>query len=407
MGENQTCIVVGMGHAAAQLVISLRKAGWQGQIIWFGDEPYLPYQRPPLSKDNLQGEVTDPVYIKNSDSYDRLEIEYYTNTGVKGLNPAKKELELYDGQIWRFDKLVLATGGYVRKLEVPGSTLNNIFYLRTLDDATAIQNSLKPGLKAVIIGGGYIGLEVAASLTKKGLKVSVLEAEDRILQRVTSSEVSEFVSQLHARNGVEILCNKKTVSFSGSGEVQQVVCEDESSYAADIVVVGIGIIPATELAKDADLEIDNGILVNEFFQTSDPDIYAIGDVSNYPNPFYHTQLRIESVPNAMEQAKVAASQICGIEVLCDALPWFWSQQFDLMWQIAGVSSGYDQVIIRGQPDDDGLVAWYLKNDKIIAADCLNRPREFMTAKKLIPANKKIPLDALADENIPVKDLLKM
>lgn len=405
--ENQHCVVIGMGHAAAQFIPSLRKSGWKGKISWFGNEGFLPYQRPPLSKDFLKGESNEPSYIRAAALYDKLDIDYNTNSTVTKIDAAKQCIELENDQTITYDTLVLATGGTVRKLNIPKADLGNIFYLRTLQDALDIKKIIQPNMKAVIIGGGYIGLEMAASLVQKNLKVTVLEAESRVLQRVTSPEISTFVTRYHNENGVKIALNKRTVAFSGNTTVQKVECADSSVYEADIVIVGIGIIPSMNLATSTGLEVGNGILVNEFGQTSNKNIYAIGDCSNHPSPRYQTRLRLESVPNAMEQAKIAASHICGGTKSYDVLPWFWSHQYDLKWQIAGLSTGYDEVVIRGDYETgNSFVVWYFKENQLIAADCLNRPMEFMVAKKLLTKGVNIPANILGDENVTPKELMK-
>lgn len=407
MDENQHCIVVGMGHATAQFVPTLRKSGWKGRITWLGDEGFLPYKRPPLSKDYLKNESDEPAYIRAAALYDKLDIDYRTNSKATNVNAETKQLTLENGDIVDFDKLVLATGGRVRKLQFQGADLGNVFYLRTLEDALKIKQVIQPKMKAIVIGGGYIGLEMAASLAQKDIKVTVLETENRVLQRVTSPEISDFMNRFHQENGVEILVNKRAVEFEGTTTVKTVKCSDGSVYEADIVIVGIGIIPNIALAEAANLEIDNGILVNESCQTSNNDIYAIGDCANQNNRFYNTRMRIESVPNAMEQANIAANHICGKQKEYAAIPWFWSHQYDLKWQIAGVSTGYDKLVIRGNPTTkSSFVVWYFKNNRLIAADCLNRPMEFMVAKKILTKGIQIPAEVLADENITPKELMK-
>jgi 3-phenylpropionate/trans-cinnamate dioxygenase ferredoxin reductase subunit len=403
----QNCIVIGASHAAAQLVVSLRQEGWKGKITVIGDEPYLPYHRPPLSKGFLSGEKTaEDLLIRKQPIYDKNDIDFKLGHRVDTIDRAHKSISLDNGEVLHYDKLALCTGSRVRTVSLPGIELNGIHYLRSIKDIEAIQESVHKDKKAVIVGGGYIGLETAASLKKQGMEVTVLEMAPRVLARVTAPELSEFYTRIHSEEGVNIQTGIAVSGFEGSGRVEKVVCADGSSFAADLVVIGVGIVPNVELAEAAGLAVENGIVVDEFARTTDPDIVAAGDVTNHPNSIYDIRLRLESVPNATDQAKSAAASLCGKDKPYSSLPWFWSDQYDLKLQIAGLSQGYDQVVIRGDKDNGrSFAAFYLKEGKLISADCVNRPQEFMFSKRLITEGKDINIKQLADESIAMKELL--
>lgn len=387
---NQTCVIIGASHAGASLATAVRKEGWQGSIIVLGDETILPYHRPPLSKALLLGEKTaDQIEIFKPAVYDKANIEFRLGVSVEKIDRTNKTVLLNNGEILGYDKLGLCTGARVRKLDIPGAQLKGVHYLRTLTDAQAIQAEVKSGGKAVIVGGGYIGLETAASLRKLGMEVTVLEMMNRILERVTAPELSTYYSDLHQRHGVNIIVNAQALELRGTDRVQQVICNEGRTLDADLVIIGIGVIPNTELAADAGLDINNGVVVDELAQTSDPDIVAVGDCTNHPNDLLGYRLRLESVPNAMEQAKTAAATLCGQHKPYHALPWFWSDQYNIKLQIAGMNRGYERVVIRGIPSTDQFVAWYMKGNQVLAADCINNPKEFMIAKKII--GKKVQM----------------
>lgn len=405
--ESQTCLIIGASHAGAQLANALRKEGWEGKIIILGSEPFMPYHRPPLSKALLMGEKTaDQIDIFKTTIYEKGNIEVRLGVTVESIDPENKTVSLAEGDSLSYDKLALCTGARVRYLDIPGGNLPGVHYLRTLEDAQAIQAEAKEGAKAVIVGGGYIGLETAASLRKLGMEVTVLEMMGRVLERVTAAEMSEYYTKLHESHGVKIITDAQAQAFEGSGRVEKVVCNNGLSLDADMVIVGIGVIPNIELAQQAGLAVGNGIIVNDKTETSAADIYAAGDCTFHPNDVLGFELRLESVPNAMEQAKVAAANICGNDKTYHALPWFWSDQYDVKLQIAGFNKGYDKVVIRGNPHDNQFVGWYLKDGKLLAADCINAGKDFMLAKKLIAANVEIPEETLADTGVDLNEFLK-
>jgi len=407
MGIKQHCIVVGASHAAAQLAIRLRQQGWEGAITVLSDEYFLPYHRPPLSKDYLSGakDLSD-ILIRPSAAYHKARVRFGLGMRVAGIDRPNKQILLDDGEFMSYDKLVLTTGAHVRKLPIPGADLPGVFYLRSISDVEQIKGYVGAGKKAVIIGGGYIGLETAAMLKKVGMDVTVLEAMDRVLQRVTTEEISAFYTRVHREEGIDIVTQSQAKSIEGGKKVEKVICADGQEFDADLVIVGIGVIPATELAESAGLEVENGIKVNEFAQTNDPDIFAAGDCTNHYNPIYERRIRLESVQNAVDQATVAAASLCGKPKPYHALPWFWSDQYNIKLQIAGLSEGFDKVVVRGDMvNSRSFAAFYMKGGKILAVDAINKPQEFMWGKKLILGKTKVDEAKLADESIHMKQLL--
>ena len=400
-------IIAGASHAASMLAPTLRQQGWQGRIIVIGAEASIPYHRPPLSKDYLAGEKTlDEILIRPAKVYEKSEVEFILDTSVESINRDNKTVQLSNNETLPYNKLALTVGSKVRKVNLPGVDLAGVFYLRDLRDVERITPYINPGANAVIVGGGYIGLETAAVLNKKGMNVTVLEMMERVLQRVTAPVVSEFYTRIHEEEGVSIRCGVGVSGFSGNGRVAKVLCSDGSEFAADLVIIGVGILPNTELAEAAGLQVDNGIVVNDRAQTSDPDIFAAGDCTNHHNPIYDRRVRLESVQNATDQSRVAAGAACGKEVSYNAVPWFWSEQYDLMLQIAGLSQGYDEIITRGDPADGrSFAAFYLRAGRVIAVDAVNKPQEFMFSKKLIPLQKTVDKKRLADADTPIKELL--
>jgi 3-phenylpropionate/trans-cinnamate dioxygenase ferredoxin reductase subunit len=324
---------------------------------------------------------------------------------VQSIDREAKEISLANGDRLAYDKLALTVGSRVRRVDLPGVDLAGVHYLRNITDVEAIRADVRAGANAVIVGGGYIGLETAAVLRKRGLGVTVVEMMERVMQRVTAPEVSAFYTRVHTEEGVRILCSTGVVAFTGSGRVHHVVCSDGSELAADLVVIGVGIVPNVELAKGAGLKVENGIVVDEFSRTSDPDIVAAGDCTWHYSRIYDRWMRLESVQNATDQARTAAMNLCGGEQPYNALPWFWSDQYDLKLQIAGLSQGYDQVITRGDRDRGrSFAAFYLREGAVIAVDAVNRPPEFMMGKRLITQKNIVDQDKLADQSVPVKEL---
>lgn len=399
-------IIAGAGHAAGQAIVSLRQGGFSGQITIVGEEPYLPYQRPPLSKKFLAGELEiHRLHIRQERFYAEHDVDVRLSTRAEEIDPHAQSVLLSDDSRLSYDRLVLATGSRVRKLDIPGADLDGVHYLRTIDDVRGIQAGFKPGARLIIIGAGYIGLEVAAVAVKKGLSVTVLEVADRVMQRVVAPEVSEFFQRVHHEEGVDIRCNRDPGGILiGDTHVRAVKSPDGIELPADLVVIGVGILPVVDIAESAGLECDNGILVDEFCRTSDRNILAIGDCTNHPNQLLCRRLRLECVHNAQEQAKTAASTILGKLEPYAQIPWFWSDQYDLKLQIVGISGDHDRVILRGDPETRSFAAFYMRGDLLIAVDAINRPREFMLSKKLIAHGARVEPEILSDTSIPFKDL---
>lgn len=408
--------IIGASHAAAETIGSLRKFGWQGKIVLIGDEPVLPYQRPPLSKGYYKGEIEpEKLLIRQESFYEKNDVTLMLGRRVESIDRDNKTLKLVssvekpDNKFEQvpYDHLILATGTRARELPIEGAELPNINYLRTKQDVDAIKSQLKVGSKLLIVGAGYIGLEVAASAVKQGADVVVFEAMDRVLARVTSPQVSEFYQRVHKEEGVDIRLNSALQKFQRTDSGLYAITGDGDAIPFDAAIVGIGVIPNTELAQDAGLACDNGIVVNEFTQTQDTSIYAIGDCSNHHNFLYNRRIRLESVPNAIAQAKVAAATICGKEMIYDQLPWFWSDQYDVKLQTAGLLQDHDQVVIRGDANNSRkFAAFYLKHGTLIAVDALNSPAEFMLSKKIIQQKISPDLSKLANPDVSLKEFLQ-
>ncbi len=402
-----TCIIVGASHAAAQLAPSLRQGGWKGKITIIGNDYFLPYHRPPLSKEYLSGKKSiDDILIRPPAVYRKARVRFLLGVRAEVIDRESKRLVLDDAEAIPYDKLVLTVGSEIRRLNVPGAELPGVFYLREISDVEQIKGFMGSGKNAVIVGGGYIGLETAAVLVKLGMNVTVLEALPRVLARVTTAEISAFYARIHREEGVNIVTDALVKEISGSKSVERVSCEDGRSYPADFIIAGIGIVPATRLAEDAGLEVRNGIVVDEYSRTSDHDILAAGDCTSHHNRIYGRRVRLESVQNAVDQAMNAAATLCGKPKPYGALPWFWSDQYDLKLQIAGLSEGFDRVVVRGtMKTGRKFSAFYLKNGHVIAVDAINSPQDFMLGKRMITGGSATDAAMLADENVPLKQLL--
>ena len=400
-----TTIIAGAGHTGGQTAVSLRQAGYDGRIIVCGAESLPPYQRPPLSKKYLSGELAQArVFLRPESFYARNDVELRLGSAVRKIDPEGRSVVLDDGDSLAFTDLVIATGSRPRRLDVPGVDLGNIFYLRTMEDADAIRAALVAGRRLVVVGGGYIGLEVAATAKGLGLEVSVIEAADRILGRVTAPEMSDYYTRAHRARGVDIRVSTAVIAFEGDGTVEGVRCGAET-VPADIVVIGIGVVPDVELAQSAGIRCDDGIVVDEQCVTSASHVYAAGDCTRHPNPILGRTLRLESVHNALEQARTTAANIAGTPTRYEQVPWFWSDQFDLKLQMVGISQGYDTIVRRGSMDVDDFAMFYLKDGVLIAVDAVNRPREFMACRKLVPKRPRIDPSRLTDESIPMQEMV--
>ena len=386
----ERAVIVGASHAGAQLAANLRREGWSGEVVLIGDEGGLPYHRPPLSKGYLAGKNgLDDLLIRGADFYEKQHIRLL-NATVDAIHRSAKRVSLSTGDTLTYTKLALCTGARARRLPTPGVDLPGIHYLRTAADVELIRAAATPGRRVVIVGGGYIGLETAASLCSLGMNVTVLEATERVLERVTAPEVSAFYTRIHNGEGVEIRTHALVEAFFGNGGVQEVVLADGEPIPADLVIVGVGVVPNTELASAAGLSVDNGIVIDDQARTSDPDIVAAGDCTSHTMARYGSRIRLESVSSAGEQAKIAAATICGKHSAIAALPWFWSDQYDLKLQIAGLNAGYDEVLLSGDPSRErDFSCFYFREGELIAADCVNRPRDFMSSKRAISQQLRV------------------
>lgn len=399
-------VIAGAGHAAGQVVASLRQKKFAGRIVLLGEESWLPYQRPPLSKKFLAGELSaERLYFKPKSFYDDPDIEIHLGTRITAIDCNNRSVTADDGNEFTYDKLVLALGSRPRPLALPGADLAGIHYLRGIDDVLSIQSEIQEGRRLVIVGAGYIGLEVAAVTTQLGLEVTVVEMEDRVMSRVVSPQLSEFYQREHLAHGVTLKLSTGTSGFSGDGKLEYALLDNGEKLPADLAIIGVGIVPNVELASAAGLATENGIVVDDHCQTSDPNIFAVGDCTFHPNKVLGRRLRLESVHNALEQAKTAASNICGEDVSYAQVPWFWSDQYDLKLQIAGLSQGYDEVVLRGDPQTRSFSCLYLRDGQLIAVDAVNRPKDFMQSKALIANHARIESQKLANMDIALKDMV--
>jgi len=399
-----TVLIVGGGQAGAQAVDTLRREGFTGRLVLIGDEDMLPYQRPPLSKKFLSGEMAaDRLLFRHRAFYDEHAVELKLGVRATRIEPGARRVALSSGEEVHYDRLLLCLGALPRRLSCPGSDLPGAHYLRNVSDAAAIQKGLAPGARVVIVGGGYIGLEIAATARNMGCAVSVLEMADRVMNRVVASNVSEYFAHEHRTQGVKIICNTRVVRFEGDNRIERVVCADGSVYPADLLVVGVGVIADTQLALDAGLACENGIVVDETCRTSDPAIFAAGDCTSYFSPRYQSRVRLESVDNAFEQSKVAALNILDRPAVHDRVPWFWSDQYDNKLLIVGLSSGHDQQLTRGDPATRSFSVCYLKGGELLAVEAINHSKDYMAARRLIPERVRPNLDKLADPQVGLKD----
>jgi len=398
-------VIVGAGQAAVQAVDTLRRKGFTGKITLLGEEPCSPYQRPPLSKKYLGGSLSpDRLALRPPGFYSQHGIDLKLGCRVQEIARGDKLVRLDDGSEVAYDALLLATGSRPRRLVADGLDLEGIHYLRTIADVDRIREGFAPGKRLVVIGGGYIGLEVAATARELGLDVTVLEMADRIMNRVTCPAVSDFYNVEHTRHGVRIVTNARVRSFRGeAGSVRAVVTENGTEHAADLVIVGVGVVAADELAVAAGLDCANGIVVDEYCRTSDAAIFAAGDCTSHPSPHYGRRMRLESVDHAFEQGTSAALNLLGIPTPHHKVPWFWSDQYDLKLVIVGLSHEYDTVVLRGEPTSRSFSACYLRGGELVAVDTVNHAKDQLAARKLIPEHVRPNLAKLADPAIALRD----
>jgi len=401
MSEN--IVIIGAGQAGQQAVQSLRSEGFKGAITMVGDEDYPPYQRPPLSKAYLLGSFERPrLFLKPDSFYAEAGCELLLSTSATAIHRADRTVELMDGRLLAYDKLLLATGARVRKLKCPGADLPGIHYLKTIADVDGLQAVFQAGKRIAIVGGGYIGLEVAAVGAKRGLDVTVFEAMDRLMARAVSPQLSAFYAAEHEKAGVKLKLNTGVDGFEGNGKVERIKAGGQT-YEADIVLVGIGVIPCQELAEAAGLACTDGIVVDRNARTSDPHIWAAGDCTRHVGREGH-EIRLECVQNAIDQAKHAAMAMMDKPKTYSEVPWFWSDQYDLKLQIAGLARPTDTLVQRGDPASRKFAVFHLRDGVVAAVEAVNAAPEYLVGKKMIAEGKRVAAQMLADTAIPMKQM---
>jgi len=401
---SSTFLIIGGGQAGAQAIDTLRREGFGGRLVLVSDEPFLPYQRPPLSKKFLSGELAaDRLPFRHQSFYDQHRVELKLGVRAVQLDVGARRVALANGEEVIYDRLLLCTGAVSRQLTCPGADLPGVHYLRGIGDVPKIQEGLKPGSRTVVIGGGYIGLETAATARKMGCSVTVLEMADRVMNRVVAANVSEYFAHEHRTQGVKLVCNTRVVRLEGTSRVERVVCADGSSYETDLLVVGVGALANMELATAGGLACENGIVVDEYCRTSDPAVFSAGDCTYHPSLRYDMRVRLESVDNAFEQAKTAALNMLDKPTTHDRVPWFWSDQFDNKLLIVGLSQGHDQQVTRGDPATRSFTVCYLKGGELVAVEAVNHSKDYMAARKLIADRARPNIDKLADPQVALKE----
>ena len=404
----RTLVIVGASYAGVQLAASARELGFDGRIVLLGDEADAPYQRPPLSKGFLTGSYAESrLPLRSQAFFDEERIEWMPSTRAMYIDREQREIELQDGSRIAYDHLALTTGARVRKLDCAGAALDAVHYLRDLGDARRLAQAARTARRAVVIGGGYIGLEAAASLRQQGVEVSVVETEARLLARVASPWMSDFMLRVHVGHGVTFQLGRKVAALHDTLGAVSVELDDGARLPCDIVVVGIGVIPNTELAADCGLQVAGGILVDESARTSDASIVAAGDCASFvPHwaPPGTRACRIESVQNANDMAKTAAASVLGKPEAYRAVPWFWSDQYDLKLQMAGVNAGFTDHAMHGSVEDGKFSLFYFRDDKLIAVDSINRPQDHMLARKLLANGSRVTPQEVRDPAFDLKRL---
>ncbi|MFN3959414.1 MAG: NAD(P)/FAD-dependent oxidoreductase [Parvularculaceae bacterium] len=402
---SEQAVIIGAGQAGAQGAQSLRAAGFSGRIVMLGAEPAAPYQRPPLSKAYLQGTLAaDRLALKPHAFYAQHDIDLRLGVRARRIDRSARRVEIESGDAVPYDRLLMATGAPPRRLNCPGAELPGVHYLRTIADCEALRPVLAKASRLVIVGAGYIGLEVAASARKAGCAVTVLESQARVLQRVAGPEISAFFDARHRAEGVDLRLSAMLSGFEGRGRIERAILAAGEIIDCDAALVGVGAAPEITLAVEAGLAIDNGVATDDHARTSDPAIWAAGDCASHPSRLYGRRLRLESVPNAIEQAKVAGANMAGGDVTYDAVPWFWSDQYDVKLQTAGVAEGADAAVVRGDPALARFSVWSLKSGRVLAVDAVNDPASFLAAKKIIAAKTPIDAKSLADPATDFKSL---
>ena len=399
-------VILGAGHAGGAVAALLRQYGCADSIVLVGEEPIAPYQRPPLSKAWLKGEAdADSLALRPLAFYADHAIDFRPNMRATRLDRATRHVHFADGSVLTYGDLIIATGARALTLPIPGAELGGVMSLRSAADADKLKAAIVPGARLAVIGGGYVGLEVAASSRALGAEVVVLEREGRLLARVAGEVLADFVRAYHEQRGVRVELGCSATGLIGDdGRVTGVVVSDGRTLPCDIVVVGVGAVPNEEIARDAGIDCDRGIVVDLEARTSDPHVFAIGDVTQRPMPIYGRRFRMESVPNALEQAKQAASAITGRPAPAGETPWQWSDQYDLKLQIAGYAFDVDQIVVRGDPAEGKFAVFPLKGDQVQAVEAINAPPEFMMGRQLIGSRQPVDKGRLSDTSVSMKQV---
>jgi len=402
---NESIVVVGAGQAGGWVAKTLRAEGFGGRIVLVGDEPHPPHERPPLSKAVLAGEAApESTHLFKTEEFARLALDFRPRARVAAIDRASKRVTLDSGEVIPYGKLVLCTGSRVRKLGVPGADSPRVLYLRTIDDAAGLRARLGGGARLVVVGAGWIGLEVAATARKGGASVIVIEALDRVCARAVPAEVSRHLEALHRRHGVELVLGQGVKAIEATGDRAAVALADGRRIDGDAVVVGIGIVANVELAREAGLAVENGIVVDDQGRTSDPDIFAAGDCANMPLACLGRRVRLESWANAQNQAIAVANAVLGQDVRYDELPWFWSDQYDLNLQILGLPAAWPEPVVRGDPAGASYSLFYREGERVVSIVSLNAPRDLRAAKKLVQAAKPVRAEDLANPAVALQKL---
>ncbi len=401
---SERIVIIGAGQAGAQAVATLRAEGFAGSIVMVGDELFAPYQRPPLSKAYLSGALErERLFLKPDAFYAEAKCELILGVSAKSIDRTKKTVSLSDGRVLAYDKLLIATGSRVRRIPVPGADLKGIHYLRGIADVDALRPGFEKGARLAVVGGGYIGLEVAAVAVKRGVDVTVFESLDRVMARAVSPQISAFYEDVHRAASVRFLMNTTVEAFEGTDKLTAVRAGG-ATHTADIALVGIGVVPNEELVKDMGLTCTDGIVVNQFAETEDPAIFAAGDCTRHIGR-EGDPIRLESVQNAIDQAKHAALAMVGKHTPYGEVPWFWSDQYDLKLQIAGLAKHGDRIVVRGVPASRKFAAFHLREGRVAAVEAVNAAPEYIVGRKLIADRAHVPPERLADTTIPMKNIV--
>ena len=411
MAAKPGLVIVGACHAGVQLAVSAREAGWQEPVTLIGEEEALPYQRPPLSKEFLLGKMPEESLPLRAEAfYEGHGIDPRLGSRASAIDRAAKSLSLKDGTRLDYAKLALTTGARVRRLSLPGAEAEGVFYLRSLADSQALAAAAESAGSIAVVGGGFIGLEIAAALASLGKQVTVLEAAERLMGRAVGPEVSDFYAEQHRARGVavKLACGLDRIDLDAKGRVAGVVTSD-GRIEADLLVIGVGVLPNGELAAETGLDCPNGIAVDHCARTADPDIFAAGDCALHPNAWAGGgdggMIRLESVQNAADQARAAAANLTGGETPYESVPWFWTNQFDLKMQMVGLSGGHDRRVLRGSPEEAKFSVFYFKGERLLAIDSINRPADHIAGRKLLTAGVSPSPDQAADPDFALKSLM--